>query len=317
MQGKEGMTVVASDEGVASGAIKSARGRPRLLAAFTLILFSLTGGCAGWWSRKLPPPDPPMTIMVAQVRLEAPITKSTQVHTFEETPPAELEPIVRAQLIEEVELKAQRLLTEQVAAQPGFRVVPFGETRRLVGNLGVRRDRFSEAQLRALADESGADIIITGRIPDYGAVRWQYWVGGWAMTATAHLMTVGFASGWNPAVVGGFMALDLSTDLPFWWGGAYAFGWALRPVRVEVEAVQTGPCGGPLWSTQTVMVLIPGKTLAVFPSEERRRKEVQLGVNLERAIRDIAGAAGQSLRLKPCGSEEVPGDTRHEELLQS
>jgi hypothetical protein len=229
VQGKEGMTVVASDEGVASGAIKSARGRPRLLAAFTLILFSLTGGCAGWWSRKLPPPDPPMTIMVAQVRLEAPITKSTQVHTFEETPPAELEPIVRAQLIEEVELKAQRLLTEQVAAQPGFRVVPFGETRRLVGNLGVRRDRFSEAQLRALADESGADIIITGRIPDYGAVRWQYWVGGWAMTATAHLMTVGFASGWNPAVVGGFMALDLSTDLPFWWGGGLCLWLGLAP----------------------------------------------------------------------------------------
>ena len=235
--------------------------------------------------------------------LEAPITKSTQMQTFEETPSPEIEPVIRTQLIEEVELRVQRLLTEQLAAQPGFQVMPFSETRRLAGNLGVRREPLSDAQLRALADESGADIIITGRIPDYGAVRWQYWVGGWAMTATAHLMTVGFASGWNPAIVGGFMALDLSTDLPFWWGGAYAFGWGLRPVRVQVEAVQTGRCGGPLWDTQTVMVLIPGKTLAVFPPEERRRKEVQLGVNLERAIRDIADAAGRSLRLKPCGPE--------------
>jgi len=242
--------------------------------------------------------------------LEAPITKSTQMQTFEETPSPEVEPVIRAQLVEEVELRAQRLLTEQLAAQPGFRVVPFGETRRMVGNLGVRRERLSDAQVRALADESGAEIIVTGRIPDYGAVRWQYWVGGWAMTATAHLMTVGFASGWNPAVVGGFMALDLSTDLPFWWGGAYAFGWGLRPVRVQVEAVQTGPCSGPFWSTQTVMVLIPGKTLAVFPPEERRRKEVQLGVNLERAIRDVADAAGQSLRLTPCVPEQQPEDTR-------
>lgn len=116
-------------------------------------------------------------------------------------------------------------------------------------------------------------------------------------------MTVGFVSGWNPAVVSGFMAFDLATDLPFWWGGAYAFGWALRPVRVQVQALQTGPCGGPLWDTQTVMVLIPWKTLAVFPPEDRRRKEVQFGVNLERAIRDIADAAGCSRRLKPCEPE--------------
>jgi hypothetical protein len=247
---------------------------------------------------------------VAQVTLDAPITKSTQMQTFEETPPAELEPIVLAQLTEEVELRAQRLLTEQLAAQPGFQVVPFGDTRRLFGNLGFRRDQLSDAQLRTLAEESEAAIILTGRIPDYGAVRWQYWVGGWAMTATVHLMIVGFASGWNPAVVGGFLALDLSTDLPYWWGGAYAFGWGLRPVRVQVEAVQTGPCGGPLWSTQTVMVLIPGKTLAVFPPEERRRKEVQLGVNLERAIRDIAEAAGRSLRPKPCGPEPASEQAR-------
>ncbi len=153
-----------------------------------------------------------------QITLEASITKSTQMQTFEETPSPEIEPVIRAQLIEEVELRAQRLLTEQLAAQPGFQVVPFGETWRLFGNLGFRREWLSDAQLRALADESGADIIVTGRIPDYGAVRWQYRVGGWAMMATAHLMIVGFASGWNPTVVGGFMALDLSTDLPF--GGA-------------------------------------------------------------------------------------------------
>ena len=305
------MTVEANTmRGAASGATNSVCAKRRFLPVSTLILLCLSGGCASWWSKALPPPDPPLKIVVAQMMLEAPITKSTQMQTFEETPSPEIEPVIRTQLIEEVELRAQRLLTEQLTAQPGFRVVPFGETRRMVSNLGVRRGWLSDAQVHALADESGADIIVTGRIPDYGAVRWQYWVGGWAMTATAHLMTVGFASGWNPAVVGGFMALDLSTDLPFWWGGAYAFGWGLRPVRVQVEAVQAGPCGGPLWSTQTVMVLIPGKTLAVFPPEERRRKEVQLGVNLERAISDIADAASQSLRPKPCGPESEPGNTR-------
>lgn len=71
------------------------------------------------------------------------------MQTFEETPPEEIEPVIRAQLSEEVELKAQRLLTEQLAAPPRFRVLSLSEPRRLAGNLGVRRDPLTEAQLRA------------------------------------------------------------------------------------------------------------------------------------------------------------------------
>lgn len=304
------MIAETSGKGVAALASNRMRGQTCLLGVPTLILLCLTGGCASWWSRTLPPPDPPLKIVVAQITLEAPITKSTQMQTFEETPSPEIEPNLRAQLVEEVELRAQRFLTEQLSAQPGFQVLPFAETRRLFGNLGFRRERLSEAQLRALADESAADIIVTGRIPDYGAVRWQYWVSGWIFSASINLTVIGFATAWNPAAIGSYMAFDLLTDLPLWWGGAYAFGWGFRPVRVQVDAVQTGPCGGPLWDTQTVMGLIPWKTLAVFPPEERRRKEVQLGVNLERAIRDIADAAGRSLRPKPCGPEQESEQAR-------
>jgi hypothetical protein len=122
--------------GVASGAINGVCAKRHRLTAVTLILLCLSGGCAGWWSRKLPPPDPALKIVVAQITLEAPITKSTQMQTFEETPSPEIEPVMRTQLIEEVELRAQRLLTELLAAQQGFQVMPFGETRRLFGNLG-------------------------------------------------------------------------------------------------------------------------------------------------------------------------------------
>ena len=307
----EGRALIAetSGKGVAALASNRMRGQTCLLGVPTLILLCLTGGCAGWWSRTLPPPDPPLKIMVAQITLEAPITKSTQMQTFEETPSPEIEPNLRAQLVEEVELRAQRFLTEQLSAQPGFQVLPFAETRRLFGNLGFRRERLSDVQLRALADESGADIIVTGRIPDYGAVRWQYWMSGWGLSASINLTVIGFATAWNPVAIGSYMAFDLLTDLPLWWGGAYAFGWALRPVRVQVEAVQLGQCEGPVWSTEDVVVLIPGKTLAAFPPEERRRKEVQLGVNLERAMTHIAEAAGRSLRPKPCASEQELGAT--------
>lgn len=112
--------------------------------------------------------------MVAQVTLNAPITESTQLRTFDIAPSPEVEPVIRAQLIEEIEARAQRLLTEQLAAQPGFLVVPFADTRRVIGNLASLRARLSEAQLRMVGTESGADLVVTSRVLDYGAVHWQY-----------------------------------------------------------------------------------------------------------------------------------------------
>lgn len=93
------------------------------------------------------------------------------------------------------------------------------------------------------------------------------------------------------------------TDVPFWWGGAYVAGWAFRPVRIQVEARQVVGCVVPVWHEQEVVVLIPWKTLAKYPPEQRQRKEVQLEVNLSRALAEVAENAGRELRLKPCEEE--------------
>ena len=48
------------------------------------------------------------------------------------------------------------------------------------------------------------------------------------------------------------------------------------------------------------MVLIPGKSLKKYTPEERKRKEIQLGVNVEESLMELAKTAGQEMRLKPC-----------------
>lgn len=48
------------------------------------------------------------------------------------------------------------------------------------------------------------------------------------------------------------------------------------------------------------MVLIPGKSLKKYPRKERKLKEVQLGINLEESLMELAKLAGEEMRLKPC-----------------
>lgn len=242
--------------------------------------------------------------MVAQVILDAPITRSAQIHSFDSPPPPEVEPTLRAQLIEEIELHAQRVLTEYLASQQGFQMIPFAEARRLRSDLGSPAVSLTEDQLNALGRQAGADLVLSGHIHDYGALRWQHWVTGWLSVASAHTTIVGALTGWNPIAMGGYLAYDLVTDLPLWYGGAYVFGWAFRPVHVEVEAIQLTGCEMQSWDDQA-LVILSRKALAAYPPEERRRKEIQLQVNLEQALKKVAEAAGQELRLKPCPPEQL------------
>ncbi len=99
-------------------------------------------------------------------------------------------------------------------------------------------------------------------------------------------------------------ASELLTDVPVWWGGAYIAGWALRPVHLKTEAREVQGCVKKPWKEEALVVLIPGWTLKKVESDERRRKEVQLTVNLTRAVTEIADQAGKELRLPSCATSE-------------
>lgn len=237
--------------------------------------------------------------------MEAPVSKSSDIHSFDEPPLPEIEPTLRTQLIEEVQLKAQQFLTEHLAQQPGFIVVPFDDVRRLQADLSQPGVPWTEEQLRALGKQTGADLVLTGRILDYGVVQTKYWVTGLVVHSTAGLLALGFATGWNPAVIGVYVAYELP-DVAIWGGGAYVFGWAFRPVRIEVEAIQLTGCEGGIWIDQELTMTVPGKTLAAYPPEERKRKELQLELNLNRAMGEIAEHVGRDLRLQPCTEDGRP-----------
>jgi hypothetical protein len=203
---------------------KNTRNAIGMLPATVISLCFFLGGCSSLSGPVSAPFDAALKVVVGPVILERPHPKSTQIHSFSDDPSPEFEPVIMAQLVDELQTKAQQILTEQLAHQRSLVVVPFDETRRMLADIAPAGTPLTAEQIDALASQSGADVVITGLIHDYGKVRWQYWVTGLAFHATTELLVVGFASGWNPAIV-----------VPFFssmWREMYRFGTAVRMCSV-------------------------------------------------------------------------------------
>ena len=247
----------------------------------------------------------PITVVIGPVTFEAPVTKSTQIYTFERDPDRDFDRQLLPTLIRDIEVTAQRLLTEELAKQPGIRVIPFDVTRRLLADIAPAGQRLTDAQVQSLGQQVGADHVVTGLIHDFGRVRWQYWVTGWLAHVAVATTIVGFATAWNPAAIGAYLAVDATTDFPLWYGGAEIFGWAFRPVRTHLDITQIRPCAGEIWSHDELMVKVPGKLLEEYPEDQQHLKQVQLEANLRRALEGLTAEAGDILEVRPCREDNT------------
>ncbi len=278
------------------------------------MLVFISTGCNILPFKKAAAPDPPIKLLVAQMKLVAPLTAPTDLQTFQQKPLPEEKIALLTQLINDVEIKAQKSFIDQLGRQQGFTFVSFDEYQRNVADLGYTHNRMDKAQRISLGKQAGADIVLSGRILDYGKVQWKYWVTGLLLSMTAETLIVGAATGFNPGVMAIAAASELVTDLPLWWGGAYIAGWAFRPVRVEVTATQVAECEQQIWKEDELVVLVPGKSLKNYSDEDKKRKEIQLNANLERSLKEIAKTAGEKLRIKPCKQNKIIYENKSESI---
>jgi hypothetical protein len=128
-----------------------------ILPAMTSLCF-LLGGCSSLSGTTSAPLDAPLKVVVGPVILEGPLPKSTQIYSFSVDPSSESEPVIMAQLVDELQTKAQQILTEQLTHQSGLVVIPFDETRRMLANLVPAGVLLTAEQVDALASQSGADV---------------------------------------------------------------------------------------------------------------------------------------------------------------
>jgi hypothetical protein len=105
---------------------------------------------------------------------------------------------------------------------------------------------------------------------------------------TWETVVIGLASAWNPGIILGNVGFELLTSTPIWFGGGYLFGVVSRPVRVEAAAWDTIN-GEEVWDQQEFAVYIWSR-LKQVPEAERKKKEVQLYLNLKESMQELAAS---------------------------
>ena len=225
-------------------------------------------------------------VAVLPIGIKVEITQLSYIKTVEEDLSPEDEARQLADALQEIRMEARRLLQSRLAAGQRFRFVPDEQVATAVTQLELKPGVVPTTdQLADLRAQVGADLVLVGNILDYGKIRWQYWVPGLVASMLAETLIVGAATGFNPALMAATAGSELLTDVPFWWGGAYIGGWAFRPVRVEVLAFDPFD-GAVVWDETEAAVYLWGRLKEVL-EEERKKKEVQLGLNLKKAMEDI------------------------------
>src|SRR5262249_17518693 len=154
-----GRAVVAERMSEMHVGYESTRNAVGMLLATMMSLCLLLGGCSSLSGSTATPLDAPVKIVVGPVILESPLPKSTKIHCSDDNPPQKFESVIMAQLVDELQTKAQQTLTEQLAHQRGLVVVPFDETRRMMADIAPAGTPLTAEQIDALASQSGADVV--------------------------------------------------------------------------------------------------------------------------------------------------------------
>jgi hypothetical protein len=283
-----------------------------VLAYLALLLtFSLNlAGCA-WFREHVQtelPLDERPRLAFLPFGVEAPIKTLASVKSMEKELQPDEEARVLAATLQEIRNEARWLLQSGLAAGQQFKMVSLEETDAAVADLGIKAGEIpTPAQLCALKARLKADLVLEGNILDYGKVRWQWLLGGMLTDISAETLVLGLATGGNVPIMLGNAGFELLTSTPIWFGGGYLFGIAVRPVGVEARALETVH-GEPVWQDEEATIWGRGRLKQVSETE-RAKKEIQLYVNLSKAMEEIADSLNEQ-NFRVSGLRERQSSTK-------
>ncbi len=250
----------------------------------------LSLGACGWFKSDVRPDPPPADrprVAVLPFDMGIEITSLASIQSVNGELNHGEEPRLIEQAVRQVREDARRLMYDRLLGKEAFELIPPEETDRALNELGITTtERLAPDQLAKLRARLDADLVVTGIVQDYGKVRWQWAAAGMLGDMTWETTVIGLATAWNPAIILGNVGFELLTGTPVWFGGAYLFGVAFRPVRVEAWAVDPID-GASVWKETEVAIYAWGR-LKELPEAERSKKEAQLGLNLKKAMEALA-----------------------------
>lgn len=260
--------------------------------ALVLMLVLVTNASCSWFGSNTRPDlpiDERPTLAVLEFGMGIEIDSLSSIQSVDEPLSSDQEVIQVAEAVRDIRREARRLLYERLATGGQFRLVPLDEVDNAIREVEVDPLKSLDSeQISTLRRRLEADIVVGGVVQDYGKVRWQWLAMGMLTDTSVETIVVGLATAWNPVALAANVGFNLLTSTPIWFGGGYVFGVAFRPVRVEAWAVDI-QSGKQVWESTEVMVYARER-LKELGEAERKKKEAQLHVNLEKSMEALGDA---------------------------
>lgn len=162
-------------------------------------------------------------------------------------------------------------------------------------DLGYGDEALPRELMTRFRNATGADAMLRFRITDYGrtprkAMKW-IWIGtgAWISGATALALT----QEKTRPYIGAYLASEVIQEGAEAYLGSSLFGHEYKPVRIEAELIDFRT-GAALWKDAKTMTA-SSKSLETFSKDERRRKEVELAVSVDRAVNALVGSLVRKL----------------------
>ncbi|MDX2253192.1 MAG: hypothetical protein NW202_12975 [Nitrospira sp.] len=256
------------------------------MVALVLVLVLVTNANCSWLGSKtrpdLPLAERPM-LAVLEFGMGIEINSLSSVKSIDEPLSSDQEALLVSEAVKDIRQEARRLLYERLATGGQFRLVPLDEVDIAIREMEVDSLKsLNSDQISIFRRKLEADIVVGGVVLDYGKVRWQWLAMGMFTDTLVENIVIGLATAWNPMALAANAGFNLLTSTPIWFGGGYLFGVAFRPVRVEAWAMDTQN-EKYVWESMEVAVYARER-LKELGEAERKKKEVQLHVNLVKAM---------------------------------
>lgn len=242
-----------------------------------LIIFILTSCATPSLTEKLATSKKPR-IAILKLNITAPIKKISSIQDSY-SKDVTIESVLR-EIEERATVKLVEFLQKSDKVEPVLVPIDYLEIK--------TGKRPSKEEIEKIRKDFAVDAIFFGEIPWYGKTKLLYPILGMSLDIAAESIALGILTNWNSTIVLANVGLELLTGAPLWFGGAYIFGWAFRPVSIDAYAYSAGD-GSLIWEN-TVDQVASGDELKKFPEEDRKKKEIQLETSLNKAVHSLSNS---------------------------
>lgn len=149
-----------------------------------------------------------------------------------------------------------------------------------------QENKIPKEELIEIQKEFNVDALVYGEIPWYGKTNPFWPTVGLTVDIASESVALGILTKWNWTIILANVGLELVTNTPLWFGGAYLFGQSFKPVTIDVTLVDLLQNGEEY--SKEFEVVRSSHLLKKFPKKDRGLVENQLEASLKKALKEIA-----------------------------